>query len=147
MTKDWTTHISGYLDGELGPAQREAFEAQLARDEELAREFEQLRALREVTADMKLKDFPDEVWDKYWEGTYHRMERRVGWILLSVGFMVLFAAGLYELVMQLFQDSHEPWWIRAAIGAFCGGLAVLFVSVVRERLFTLKKDPYREIKR
>ncbi len=146
MAEDWTIRISGYLDGELEPSEREAFEREVARNSELARELESMRAMREVTGSMKLKDFPDRVWDRYWEGTFNRLERRVGWLLFSLGAMVLLAAGLYEMIVSLL-DGGEPWWIKTAIGALCGGGAILFISVLRERLFMRRRDPYREIKR
>lgn len=139
--------ISGYLDGELSDEERGRFERELRTDGVLAAEFERIRTLREVTASMRLKEFPDQVWDTYWSGTYNRLERGVGWILLSIGAMVLLAAGLYELAVTLLRDSVDPWWIRAAVGACVAGLAVLFVSVLRERLFARKSDPYREVRR
>jgi len=147
MAKDWKIRISGYLDGELEPAERAAFEREFARNPELARELDAMRAMKEVTDTMKLREFPDQVWERYWEGTYNRIERRIGWILLSVGAVALMACGLYELVVALLKDAGEPWWIRVATGAVCGGFAILFVSVVRERLFMRKRDPYREVKR
>lgn len=147
MAEKWKAHISGYLDGELSPTEREAFERELGRNPELARELDSMRVMKEVTDEMKLKEFPDEVWDRYWDGTFNRLERRIGWILFSVGAMVLLATGLFELATTLLRDVSEPWWIRLSIGAVCGGLAILLVSVLRERLFALKRDPYREVKR
>ena len=147
MPEDWKIRISGYLDNELSPSEREAFEREVDRDPELARELDAMRAMREVTGSMKLEEFPDQVWDRYWEGTYNRLERGIGWILFSLGAIVLLGAGLYELVLALLKDTSEPWWIRLAIGSFCAGLAVLFVSVLRERIFVRKRDPYREVKR
>lgn len=147
MAKDWKAYVSGYIDGELRPDEREAFERELERDPDLAAELAAMRAMGEVTGTMKLQEFPDLVWEKYWEGTYNRLERRLGWILFSIGAIVLLAVGLYEFVLELVHDTAEPWWIRGAIGAMCGGLAILLVSVVRERLFSLKKDRYREVKR
>jgi anti-sigma factor RsiW len=147
MTEDWKVRISGYLDNELSPAEREAFEHQLDRDPELARELDAMRAMREVTHGMKLEEFPDQVWDRYWEGTYNRIERGIGWILFSLGAIILLGAGLYELVLALLKDTSEPWWIRVAIGSLCGGGAILFVSVLRERIFVRRRDPYREVKR
>jgi anti-sigma factor RsiW len=147
MAEDWKSRISGYLDDELEPAEREVFERQLSADPELARELEAIRSLKEVTDGMKLREFPDQVWDRYWQGTYNRLERRIGWLLFSVGAIVLLTGGLYELAVSLLKDSADPWWVRLATGAVCGGLAILFVSVVRERLFMLKRDPYREVKR
>lgn len=147
MAEDWQSRISGYLDGELSPEEREAFERRLESDPALARELEAVAGLRNVTAGMKLRELPDRIWERYWDGTYNRIERRVGWLLFSAGVMVLLAGGLYELLVALLADSIDLWWIRVAAGALCAGLAVLFVSVARERLFLWKRDPYREVKR
>lgn len=139
--------VSGYLDGELSPEERERFEHDVRADPELAAELERILALKEVTSSVRLSDFPDQVWDAYWKGTYNRLERGLGWVLLSLGAMVLLAGGLYELALALFRDSVDPWWVRAAVGALVAGFAVLFVSVLRERLFALKRDPYKEVER
>jgi len=147
MNKDWSVRISGYLDGELSPEERAAFERELAANPELAEELAALQAMKEVTSSMKLRELPDQVWERYWEGTYNRLERRVGWILFSVGAALLLAGGLYELALALIHNSSEPWWLRLAIGALSGGFAVLLVSVIRERFFMAKRDPYREVER
>lgn len=146
-TTGWDARVSGYLDGELTGEELESFELELRTGHALAAELEEMRGLKEVTSSMRLQEFPDRVWDTYWSGTYNRLERGVGWILLSVGAMVLLAAGLYELVLSLLRDSVDPWWIRAAVGALVAGLAILFVSVLRERLFVMKRDPYKEVQR
>lgn len=147
MNKDWKVLISGYLDDELDPPERAEFERELARNRDLAEELAQMRSMQEVTGSMELKDFPDQVWERYWDGTYNRIERNIGWLLFSIGVIILMAAGLYELVITLISDAAGPWWLKAAIGAVCGGLSILFVSVLRERLFMRQRDPYREVQR
>jgi ferric-dicitrate binding protein FerR (iron transport regulator) len=147
MAHDWKSLVSGYLDGELDSGERAAFERRLAVDPELERELAAMRELQGLTGGMRLRELPDRIWERYWDGTYHRIERRVGWLIFSAGVMVLLAGGLYELLLGLLRDSVGIWWVRLATGALCGGLAILFVSVVRERLFMWKRDPYREVKR
>lgn len=147
MACEWTVRVSGYLDDELEPPERLSFEAHLRGCDECTQELEALRSMHQVTRSMKLKEFPDEVWDRFWDDTYNRLERNVGWILLSAGAIVLLAFGVYELLLHLLDDSIGPWWIRAATGLVCLGIATLFVSVVRERIFVRSNDPYREVKR
>jgi len=147
MPRNWRPYVSAYLDDELDPAERHAFEEELTRSPELLEEVEAMRTMKRVMSGIRLKELPDEAWDSYRDRTYNRLERRVGWILLSIGAMVLIGYGLYQLVVFLVADDELAWWIRAAIGAACAGLAVLFVSVVRERLFVWRRDPYREVKR
>ncbi len=147
MSCEWTVRVSGYLDDELDCAERSAFESHLAGCAACRRELESMRAMKEVTGSMKLKEFPDQAWERYWEGTYNRLERKVGWIALSVGAIILLGTALYELAVALVTDNTEPPWTRLAVGLACAGIAILFVSVVRERLFMRGRDPYREVRR
>jgi hypothetical protein len=147
MTDDWKSRISGYLDGELDPSERAAFERQLATDTALAHELDAIRSLKEVTRGMKLRELPDRVWERYWDGTYNRIERRIGWLLFSIGVIVFLAGAFYEFAIVLLRNAADPLWVRVAVGAIGGGFAILVVSVVRERLFTWKRDPYREVRR
>ncbi len=147
MPRDWRSYVSAYLDDELDPEERRAFEEQLARDPELAAEVDATRKLKSMIGGMRLRELPDKAWDDYRERTYNRVERRVAWILVSIGAMVLVGYGLYEFVVWLASGAELAWWIRVAIGAVCVGAAVLFVSVARERLFMWKRDPYKEVKR
>ena len=147
MPRDWTPYVSAYVDDELEPEERRAFEEELARDPGLREELQEVQSMKSVVAGMRLRELPDDAWDHYRERTYNRLERRVGWILLSVGAAVLVGYGLYELVVFLVSAAELAWWIRAAIGAVCVGVAILLVSVSRERIFVWKRDPYREVKR
>lgn len=147
MTRDWNELISAYLDDELSPADRREFELRLERGEVSGQELEEIRAMRSLTCSLKLDEFPDEVWDRYWTQTYNRMERNTGWILLSLGAIVLTSYGVYAFLRSLWSDPSEPWWLRLAVGSVAVGLSVLFVSVLRERWFARNGDPYRRIKR
>lgn len=147
MARDWNELISAYLDGELDPEERAEFERRLEAGEVSRTEFEEMRAMRDLTDSVRLRPFPEAEWDRYWTRTYNRMERGLGWILLSLGVIVLLSVGLYELLQHWFLEGASPWWLRAATGAVAAGLGVLFVSVLRERIFVRRTDPYREIER
>jgi anti-sigma factor RsiW len=147
MSRDWSPYVSAYLDDELEPAERRAFEEELARDPGLRKEVEEVQRMKSVVGGMRLRELPDDAWDHYRERIYNRLERKVGWILLSIGAAVLVGYGLYELVVFLVSAAELAWWIRAAIGAVCLGLAVLLISVIRERIFVWKRDPYKEVER
>lgn len=103
--------------------------------------------MQEVTRSMRLARFSDEEWDRYWSITFNRMERHIGWILLSIGAGILFAAGFYDFVREMFITSTEPLWQKAAIGLVCLGGGILVVSVIRERYHRWRHDPYRKVRR
>lgn len=132
------------LDGEIAPDQRRELDALLAAHPDLAAEWQRFTRLKEVTAGMSLRTPPEETWDRYWQSTYRRAERGLAWILLSAGSLVLFGYWLWHALGSLFEDSSAPPLLRAAIVAVGLGLAILTVSVIREKLFTNRRDPYQK---
>lgn len=135
------------LDGELSRQQRAELERELASDPGLRAEWERMSKVKEATHSMSYRQPPEETWDHYFESVYNRMERGLGWILVSFGALVLTGYGLWEFVHRLLVDTSVPAAIKIALFALLFGGAILLVSVIRERLFVGRTDPYREIKR
>jgi len=139
--------MMGALDGELPEDERETLNRLLESDEALREEWAKLRNVKEVTGTMVYREPPEEIWDEYWMSVYNRFERGVGWILLSVGALTVFAWGLWVWLHSLFEDAEVPFLIKLAIFGMFLGLGVLFLSVIREKFFTRRQDPYKEIQR
>ena len=139
--------VAGHLDRELTPAETEELRRHLERCEECRDELRRQERLKEVMDTMRLPDPPPELWDRYWLGVYNRMERGLAWILLSVAALVLICAGGYEMFRDFFQDPEVPLIVRIGVGCGATGMAVLFISVLRERVFLRKRDRYREVVR
>ena len=139
--------LMGYLDLELPEAEVALVEAHLAGCSDCASEIENFRRLKEVTQDMRVVTPDDRYWDQYWSNVYNRLERRVGWILISIGTILLGSYGLYELLMEALYDLGLPRTVRVGIAALVLGFVTLLVSVVRERIFLSKSDKYERIKR
>ncbi|MGD8698494.1 MAG: hypothetical protein PVJ43_04335 [Gemmatimonadales bacterium] len=135
------------LDGELNAVERKELERLLDADPRLRDEWNRLSKVKEVTQSMALRKPPDEVWEDYWASVYSRLERGVGWILVSVGGIVLVSYGAWQGVQALIADVDMPWFLKGAILATTIGLVVLFVSVLREKLFIRASDPYKDIQR
>ena len=49
---------------------------------------------------MELKNPSKDVWRLYWASVYNRLERRIGWILLSIGAMIALFFGGYKMVAE-----------------------------------------------
>ncbi|HYG35873.1 MAG TPA: hypothetical protein VEC99_13865 [Clostridia bacterium] len=135
------------LDGDLSAREQEEFEQLLASSPERQKEWNDYRKLKELTMQMQFTDPPDEVWDHYWDKVYDRLERRLAWILVSIGAMVVLFYGLFKAVESIWADPQLPWLVKGAILALMAGGVILFVSVLREKLFTRKSDKYKEIQR
>ena len=135
------------LDGELDAAERAAFEALLAQDDELRAEWRRLFRAREATMGLKLRNPPEGVWDAYWTSVYSRLERGIGWVLVSLGAIVVGSWAVWTWIDQLLADTSTPAAVRYGTIAIFVGMVVLLVSVARHRINVLRTDPYKDIQR
>lgn len=139
--------ISPYLDGELGEEEVRQIETHLATCPECRREMEQMRKLEEVMGMMKLKSPPQEMWDVYWRSVYNRLERGLGWILLSLGSIILLFFGAYKMVEGIIKDATVSLVLKVGLLVFLAGIVVLLVSIVREQFFLRRKERYKEVEK
>ena len=140
--------LMGLIDGELAPGERAELEQHLAGCVECRQELDEFRKLKEVTDGVRFSEPQDEAWERYWQGIYNRMERGIGWILTSVGAILLLAFGAFKMVESLLRDPGVALLAKIGVVVLLLGVVVLVVSLVRERVFGLKHDRYsREVKR
>jgi len=139
--------LMGYLDGELTELEILRMEDHLRGCAGCTSELEEFRRLKEVTQKMRVVMPDDKYWEIYWSNVYNRLERRVGWILLSLGSILLTSYGLYYVIARLLLQGAIPLVIRIGVVALVVGLCTLVVSVLRERIFFSKSDKYERIKR
>ena len=135
------------LDGEISSDERSELESLLEQNPEIRREWETMRRVKEVTGAMTYKQPPEEIWDRYWTSVYNRVERGVGWILVSLGAVVVLTYGTWKWLETLWGDAALPLFVKLAILTVAAGFLLLAVSVIREKLFTYRRDPYKEIER
>lgn len=139
--------LMGYLDNELTELERGRITLHLEGCLDCTRELEEFRKLKEVTHDMRVFTPDDKYWNEYWSHVYNRLERKVGWVLISIGSILLASYGGYQLVMTTFFEKDIPLIIRIGVLALVAGFCTLLVSVLRERLFLSKSDKYERIRR
>lgn len=147
MTKRLREMLAGYVDGELSADDRAAFETELSVNAELRAELEEFKKLQRVTDSVKYADLPPEVWESYWQNLYRKTERGIGWILYSIGFIILAGFGGYQLFSELYSDPEAPLWLKVGLSALAGGSIFLLVSFGRERIFAYNRERYREVNR
>jgi len=83
----------------------------------------------------------------YWNQVYNRIERGLGWVLLSVGAVIFLSFGAFHFVRDFLFDPEPQLIMKIGVSAAILGVIILFVSVLRERLFIRKRDRYKEIVR
>jgi len=137
--------IAASVDGGLDDEARAMVEEHLASCPECRREYEELIKVEEVMGKMAFKNPPHEIWDVYWTSVYNRLERGIGWILLSLGAVILLFFGGYKMVEGIIRDAAIPLLLKVGILALIGGAIVLLVSIIREQFFLRKRERYKEI--
>ena len=134
-----------YLDGELDQEARKLVDQHLAGCRSCRREWDSLKKLKNITSSMQLAQPEEEI--MYWDQVYNRIERGLGWIFVSIGAIILLAYGAFHFVRDFLQDSQEPLVIKIGVTSAILGAIILFISVLRERLFIRKTDKYKEIEK
>ena len=137
--------MPSYLEGELTGDRKAAVEAHLATCPDCRKEYEEMNKFERVMSRVALKSPPEEAWRGFGQSVYNRLERRIGWILLSLGAAILLFFGAFEAVKGLIHDPSLPLIVKAGILLALAGLAVLIVSLVRERYYVNKRERYKEI--
>ena len=140
--------LSDFLDGRLPPDQAAALQQHLASCPDCRAEADSLKSLAQELDMIHFKEPTDIELQRYWAGIYNRIERTLGWILLSVGLIVLLSYGAFMLIENFIRDPSVAATLKIGVIATILGLIVLFVSILRERMVTRKQDRYsREIDR
>ena len=78
-----------------------------------------------------------------WDQVNAKVTKRVGWISLIVGWIILTAYGAYAFFGDLKVDSWEKW----GAGLFWAGILALLASVIWERYKESGNDPYKDVQR
>ena len=139
--------LEDYFEGKLSDQDKIEFEKLLEKNDLYKNEFEEQKQIKEALNSMKLKEPSEEVWDSYWEKTYNKLERSIGWLAIFIGMLLLLGFASVEVVDQFFNDNSTPIIIKIGTVALVFGVLVLFFSVIREKFFTYKSDKYKEIRR
>jgi predicted anti-sigma-YlaC factor YlaD len=144
---DYKDLMMGYLDNELSNEQRRQFEEHLTGCSECKDELKEFRKLKAITDEVTLVEPEDRIWQDYWSGVYNRIERSVGWIVFSVAAILLIIYGGFKMIEEMVKDPDIETILKAGLLALIAGLAILFVSVLRERFYFWKRDRYKDVRR
>lgn len=145
--QEYKDFMMGYLDNELDEAQKRAFESHLSGCPDCRKEIEAFTKLKRIADDVTLVEPEDRLWQQYWGRLYNRIERGTGWVMFSVAGILLLIYGGFTAIENLIKDPTVGILLKVGLLALLAGLAILFVSVVRERIYFWSKDRYRDVRR
>jgi len=131
-----------YVDGELAPVERTAFEARLEREPALVREVAAQQRLAVLARSVAPREPMDLEWRRIESSMEHRVGAPLGWTLLAVGAGGLAAWCAFEVGAA--PIGIVPKLLTAAIAA---GFLLLLLLALRARSRTKPFDPYDDVKR
>ncbi len=136
------TLITGYLDGELTQATEQKVRIHLEDCGCCGSLLEELRTLREATMSTEFSRPDDTQWDEHPRGSISWFARSTGWVLAILWVVVVSAYALWEF----WQAPTHPVERLLVVGGL-SALALLFVSVLLDRIKAARTDPYREVEK
>lgn len=134
--------ISGYLDGELTQAAEQKVRIHLEDCVPCRTLLEDLRSIREAAMSTDFSKPDDTQWDERPRSGASLVARGAGWILISVWAVVVGVYALWEFITM----PASPIERLLVVGGLTA-LALLFVSVLLDRIRTARTDPYREVEK
>jgi hypothetical protein len=132
-----------WLDGEMTADEAAAYEVHVRGCEECERELRELGRVVRYAEELTLRVSDDAFWHGYWESIYRRSERNTGFLLVILGLLAATGYGIYRAVTSPRFLTYEG----ISVTLILVGLAVIFLSVVRDRYHERWNDPYREVER
>ncbi|MBN2591832.1 MAG: zf-HC2 domain-containing protein [Sedimentisphaerales bacterium] len=144
---DWKDMMMGYLDNELDQEQKARFEEHLKGCPECKKELQEFKNLKSITDDVALAEPEEKLWQDYWGGVYNRIELGIGWIIFSIAAIILIIFGGFKAIENVIRNPGVECTLKIGLILLVVGLAILLVSVLRERIFFWKRDRYKDIQR
>jgi predicted anti-sigma-YlaC factor YlaD len=142
--QDYERLLSGYVDRELPDEEHRQVETHLQQCADCRRQLDELVSIKERLTMIKFKEPSDLELERYWSGIYNRLERGLGWILLSLGTIIVLSLGAIEMIKAMLGDPEVPLPLTIGVVLLIIGCVTLFVSVLRERLSIKKTDKYSQ---
>jgi anti-sigma factor RsiW len=134
------TLLSGYLDKELTQGDDQRVRLHLEDCANCRATLDELERLRAASRSTPFVPVPDDQWDERPRGPLSGFARRLGWVMIIGWVAVLAGLAVWEFVVS--PGALGPKLLTAAA---VGGPVLLFVSVLLDRLRTLKTDRYRSV--
>ena len=131
--------LSGYIDGELTQQDQQRVRLHCENCADCRRGLEELRTLRQKMGESNLSNVRQDVWRETMDDTAVKATRGIGWVLLIGGLLLVAGYFVFTVIPEL--SLMEA----LIVGGFYGGMLLLFISVLRQRLIERKSDKYKDV--
>ena len=133
--------LSGYLDGELTQQERQKVGVYLERDERYREILAELERVKTETERLHYEEPSSGDWKTMEKSLVQDVSRGLGWIILSIWAVALTSYGLWELAAA----PDEPLTDKLLVFGFFLGVALLFCSVLTQRIRESRTDKYKGV--
>jgi hypothetical protein len=133
--------LSGFIDGELTQQQRQLVTLHCETCDECRENLASLRELRERVGSARLSEVGEDEWRESMNDSTVELTRGIGWLLFIAGLLIVAGIGLGVFIF----NPDIPVGMKLLMIAIYGGLALLLISVWRQRLIESKTDKYKDV--
>lgn len=134
--------LSGHMDGELTQQNEQRVTVHLEQCLHCRALLADLKTLREAAMTTQLREPAEEQWNERPQSLISRGARGLGWTLAMVWVVAVGGFALWQLL-----TSPEGLGVKLMVVGGGGALALLFLSVLLDRLHHARSDRYREVER
>ncbi len=135
--------LSGYIDRELTQQDAQRVELHLASCPACREVLEDLQLAKAAAEQLDVEQPSREEWKEMEEHILERATRGVGWIILIVWSIATTAYGALHYALS----PNEPLLQKILIFGLFLGLALVFFSVLMERVRESRTDRYRGVQK
>ena len=134
--------LSGYIDGELTQQEAQKVGLLIETDAEYKQLYDELSSMRQEVQSLSLQEQELEHLDKLFEEPVAKTTRIFGLALITISSVAIIGLTLYLILTH----PELGWLEKTLVATLGGGTLLLLISVIRQRLISMKTDKYRGVK-
>ena len=133
--------LSGFIDGELTQQQRQFVTLHCDNCETCCEELARLKEIRERVGKSALSEAGEDKWRETMDDSTVQFTRGIGWLIFIIGLLAIAGVGLVGFIVT----NDLSIGMKLIFIAIYGGLALLLISMLRQRLIERKTDKYKDV--
>lgn len=134
--------LSGFIDGELTQQDRQRVQVHIEDCGQCHADLEKFAAMRRAIGKARLSDLAQDKWRETMDDTTVKASRGIGWLLVVGGALIALGLAVIEFVTS---SSTMTLAEKLIVGGVYGGMLLIFISVLRQRLIERKTDKYKDV--
>ena len=135
--------LSGYLDNELTQQESQRIELHLETCAHCRQVLEELREAQQAAQKLELAQPSHEEWRHMESHILEKSTRGLGWVILIVWSIITAAYAIFQFAMS----PSEPLFEKILVFGLFLGIALLFLSVLSERIRESRTDRYKGVQK